>query len=55
MKELLWGKSTIHLHGGNAERPHYGPLTFIKVMFLHSLRQIEDTGKELDTRLARPI
>jgi hypothetical protein len=24
-------------------------------MFLHSLRQIEDAGKELDTRLVRPI
>jgi len=27
----------------------------VKVMFVHSLRQIEDTSKELDTRLARPI
>lgn len=26
-----------------------------KVRFIHSLRQIEETGKELDTRSARPI
>jgi len=26
MKELIWGKSTIRLHGSSAERPHYGPL-----------------------------
>jgi hypothetical protein len=27
----------------------------VKVMFVHSLRRIEDAGKELDARLARPI
>jgi len=26
MKELIWGKSTIRLHGSSAERLHYGPL-----------------------------